>query len=530
MTVDDIFAAYQRHVLEYSPVAATQDGDHRRDSDLDDWPPGALDARLRDLDGLLSSLEGLGPLPPDAEGDRLLLTNTLEAQRFKLAGLGVYSHNPMVWLSLATSGVHELIRRDDLAAAPRRVAAASRAAQVPRLLGQARATLDGISVPHLQVALQRVAGAVALFGQLLPRFAPHAAEAGEAAATACEEFAYWLEQRQGPSPDWRLGGQRFGQALRLGLGVPMTAEQVWDRGLAALPELQAKAEEAAAKLLGGSQRLDGAELVRAGLEVVAADRPSRASLVSDAAAVLPEIVAFLLQTALFPTADPEALRVEELPAFMQGVFAASFFPAPPREPDASHTYYLSPVPDSWDDERATSFLREYNRSALYSIGIHEAFPGHYVQLAHGLRHPRLLRRVLCNGAFVEGWAVYVERQLVAEGFGDAALRLTSAKLAMRVVANALLDQGLHVHGWEDAQALDLMIARVYQEPAEAAGKLVRGKVTAGQLSTYFVGEQEMLDLRRDAESQPGFSAERFHHDVLAHGSPSFPVLRHDLGL
>jgi uncharacterized protein DUF885 len=531
--IESAFDGYRRHLLEFAPVTATAEGDHRRDADLDDWPPGAADEQLRDLGRLRSALTMIEDfLDDEADGDRLMLANTLDARRFALQALRSHEQDPTFWLSLATSGVHELIRRDDLDPGPRRLAAASRAAQVPRLLDQARATLEGITVPHREVALLRVPGAVALFRDVLGEFAPQAAEAGDAAAAACEGFAAWLdEHRDDPAPDWRLGEKRWFEALRLMLGMRMPAAKVWQQAWEELEMLQALAEETAFVMLEGHRGgLAGPDLVRAGLERAAADHPAREGLVEEAAAVLGEIAAFVRETGLFPLPEPDTLRVEELPRFMQGVVVACLAPAPPLEPAAAHIYYLSPVPPEWDDERATSFLREYNRSALRSVGIHEAYPGHYVQLAHARAHPRLLRRALVNHAFAEGWAVYVENEIISAGFGDTALGLTSAKLRLRVATNALLDQGLHVHGWDDDTALKLLVDRAYQEPAEAASKLVRGKVTAGQLSTYFVGGQEMANLRHDAQALcgPGFSPAEFHEEVLAHGTPPFPVLRRAL--
>lgn len=531
--IDDVFDGYQRHLLEFAPVTATAEGDHRRDAELDDWPPGAADERLRDLGRLRATLNTIEDfLDEEAEGDRLMLANALDARRFMLEGLRSHEQNPAFWLDLATGGVYELIRRNDLDSQPRRLAAASRAAQVPRLLDQARATLDGITEPHREVALLRAPAAAALFRDVLGKFAPEAAEAGEAAAAACERFAAWLEERRDdPAPDWRLGEKRWSKALQIMLGMRMPAAKIWQQAWTELETLQALAEETAFVVLEGHRGgRAGSELVRAGLEVVAADHPTREGLVDEAAAVLGEVRAFVRETGLFPLPEPDTLRVEEIPPFMQGVFVAWLLPAPPLEPTAAHTYYLSPVPNNWDHERATSFLREYNRSALRSIGIHEAYPGHYVQLAHARAHPRPLRRALVNHAFCEGWAVYAEHEIVSAGFGDAYLGLTSTKLALRTVTNALLDQGLHVHGWDDDTALQLMVDQAYQEPAEAAGKLVRAKVTAGQLSTYFVGGQEMANLRDEVERfcGPGFSLAEFHEEVLAHGTPPFPVLRRAL--
>jgi uncharacterized protein (DUF885 family) len=533
-TVEDVFEDLRRHLVAFSPVTATRLGDHSRDGELDDWGAAAADERSRDLDALSSRLAAIDvdALDTEAAGDHLLVGDTLAAMRFELESLRAPFCDPLFYLDLATAGVYDLIRRDDLDAAPRQAAAAARAVQVPRLLDQARANLEAVPAPHRQVALLRAPGAAALFRSVLPSFAPRAADAGEAAAAACEAFAAWLEEgANGASPDWRLGEERWNAALRLALGVRMPAGQVWERGLAALDELQARMEELGAGMLGSAAHgRSGSDLVHAALDVCAQDHAPRDRLVPEAAGALTEIVDFLGQIDLFDLAGADALRVEEVPPFQQGVAVAFFVPAPPLETAAPHTYYLSPVPGAWDDDKAASFLREYNVHAVRSVGIHEAFPGHYVQFVHANRHPRLVRRALWNSAFAEGWAVYAEKVVIGAGFGGARLRLVSAKLQMRAVANALLDQGLHVHGWDDAAAMELMVGRTYQERSEAEGKLVRAQVTAGQLSSYFVGGAEMDDLRRDVAAARGgaFDLKQFHSDVLAQGSPPFAVLRRAL--
>ena len=537
--VAEVFAHLLEHWVSTSPVMATQLGDHSRDSDLDEWEAGTADQQLRAVSQLQSELGDLAS-SPDAEvaGDAMLLGDTLAAAEFELATRRSHERDPLFYLGLATGSVYDLIRRDDRDPSPLRPAVAARTAQVPRLLAQAQQRLTEVSGPHRHVALLRLPGAEHLFSDVVPAFAPEAAEAAEAAVDACRSFAQWLEEQDGPEPDWRLGAEEWSGALRLALGVRMAPDELWDRAEAHREELQERMEELSAAVLGDdAEGRSGADLVRAGVAAASVDQSEPANLVRDATAVLDDIRSFVREHGEFELPEPDTLRVEEVPAFMQGVAVAFFVPAPPLETAAPHTYYLSPVPEAWDDEQTASFLREYNHHALRSVGIHEAYPGHYVQLAFAQRHPRLLRRSLWNSAFAEGWAVYVERCVVAAGFGEAdgaeaavRMRLISAKMEMRSVANAMLDQALHVHDWTEEEAMALMVDRTYQEPAEAEAKLLRGKVTAGQLSTYFVGGEEMDDLRRDVAAARGddFSPAAFHADVLAQGTPPFPVLRRAL--
>ena len=537
--VDAVFDGLLSHLVASSPVAATQLGDHSRDADLDDWTTGEADRRLRAVADLRAQLDAV---PDDADseiaGDKVLVGDALDGIDFELRLQRAHETDPLFYLGLVTASIDDLIRRNDLPAGPRAMAAAARAAQVPRLLEQAVATLTEVSEPHRQLALLRLPGAVQLLGDVLPGFldgagAADSADVASTAVAACRKFGAYLEAHDGPTPDWRLGSERWAQALRLALGVRMAPEELQRRAEKGFAAQQEKMQELAAAVLGPDVAgLEGADLVRAGVAAASTDVSERSQLVRDAAGVLDQVKVFIREHGEFELPEPDALQVEEVPPFMQGAVVAYFMPAPPLETSAAHTYYLSPVPVGWDADRAASFLREYNVHALRSVGIHEAYPGHYVQQAFAHRHPRLLRRVLWNSAFAEGWAVYAEQELIAAGFGGDGdegnrMRLISAKMELRSTVNALLDQGMHLHRWSDEEAMDLMVGQAYQERAEAEAKLLRAKASAGQLSTYFVGAEEMRDLRRDVTARRGsdFTATAFHADVLAHGTPPFEVLR-----
>jgi uncharacterized protein (DUF885 family) len=532
--VGEVFADLQRHLAAYAPTTATRFGDHDCDHDLDDWPIHGADERLRDLSRLRARLDAARPHGgnPRADGDYALVDDELAEMCFELEGLAVHARDPLYYLDLATGGIHDLIRRDDLPVEPQQRAAAHRARQVPRLLAQAKANLTATSGPHRQVALLRAAGAEELFAKTLPAFAPQAGEACEAAAQAVSSFAAWLEDGSGGADaDWRLGPGRWAEALRLVVGAGIPAEEVWHRAQAELARLEPEAEQAASQLLGSEGAgLRGGELIRAGFQTLARSHPGREELVPRARQILGELTELVDGLDEFSVPPSDRLRVEEVPAFQQGVTVAYFMPAPPLEPAAPHTYYLSPVPEGWEPERAESFLREYNECALWSVGLHETYPGHCLQAVHAQQHPRLVRRALGNSAFTEGWAVYAEGRAVAQGFSGrdgARMRLASLKMRIRAVANALVDQGLHVHGWDDETALSVLADRAYQEHSEANGKLVRAKVTAGQLSSYFVGAEGMADLRRDVENEagPAFDAAAFHRRVLDEGALPFEALR-----
>ena len=176
-----------------------------------------------------------------------------------------------------------------------------------------------------------------------------------------------------------------------------------------------------------------------------------------------------------------------------------------------------------------SFLREYNDRSLHNLTIHEAMPGHFVQLAHANRYPGKLRAVLCSGVFIEGWAVYTETMMCDQGFldNDPLMRLIVLKWLLRVTTNALMDQAMHADGMTRDEAMRLMVEEGFQEEREAAAKWVRAQLTSAQLSTYFVGRMQMMDLRREAEQRWGqrFDLKTYHDRVISFGSPSVRFVR-----
>jgi uncharacterized protein (DUF885 family) len=283
---------------------------------------------------------------------------------------------------------------------------------------------------------------------------------------------------------------------------------------------------------------DPAERIRRTLAAVAETAVPREELVPEARRAVDEARAFALEAGLTDVPPAERLTVAEVPPYLRGIAVAFITQAPPLETDAGCTYYHSPVPSSWDEDQARAFLREYNPAQLRSLAIHEGYPGHFVQLEHASQHPRLARRLLSRPVFAEGWAVYIEREAVRAGFGDGDTsavegddyRLTQRKLELRIASNALLDVGLHDSDLDDDAAIDLLIRTAYQERAEAEGKLIRAKVTSGQLCSYFVGGAEMDDLRVEVERREGapFDLRHFHQRLLSHGTPTVAMIREAL--
>jgi uncharacterized protein (DUF885 family) len=169
---------------------------------------------------------------------------------------------------------------------------------------------------------------------------------------------------------------------------------------------------------------------------------------------------------------------------------------------------------------------------VHNLIVHEAMPGHYLQLQHSRRFTgsaTAVRGALRSGSFVEGWAVYAEQIMAERGYpgtGDPrAVRMQQLKMQLRMIINTILDAGVHAHGMTEPEAIELMTGRGYQEESEAAGKWRRAQLTSAQLSTYYVGYTEVADLAAELRAAGGSSQRAVHDRLLAHGSPPPRLLR-----
>jgi uncharacterized protein (DUF885 family) len=247
---------------------------------------------------------------------------------------------------------------------------------------------------------------------------------------------------------------------------------------------------------------------------------------------IPALEAFVREHDLVGQDPTRPLEVRETPPYKRGVAGAGVDAPGPYDPTARTYYNVTPL-DGETPEKAESYLREYNDWMLQILDIHEAVPGHYLQLVHANRSPSLVRALFGNGAMVEGWAVYSERMMLEAGYGDNApeLWLLWMKWNLRAVCNAILDREVHAGHMDQAGALDLLRRQAFQSEAEAAEKWRRVTLTQVQLMSYFDGYAEILALRDEVRARQGkaFRLRDFHDRFLANGSAPVKVIRELMG-
>jgi uncharacterized protein (DUF885 family) len=268
--------------------------------------------------------------------------------------------------------------------------------------------------------------------------------------------------------------------------------------------------------------------VKDALAQIEKDRPGRNEFLDRCREYCTELEGFLRSHDIVTMPDQVDLRVELTPEFNRGVPGASCDPPGVLESHLPTYFYVTPIPDAWTEQQVDDYVREYNLWNLRVLSIHEALPGHYVQLWHANRNRRIVPNAIWNGAFAEGWAVYSEQLMFEAGVNpDPRHELAQLKFWQRAVLNALIDTGLHASDMTEAEALRLLLEEGFQTKKVAEEKIRRAQVTSVQLSTYFVGWQQLVRLRDEQKAARGsaWSQREFNDALLAHGTPPIPYVR-----
>jgi len=541
--------AIEEYLATY-PENATKLGDHRYDDRFTDYTAASrskYEAALRRDLAELAKIDASTLTGPNRIDAQILKLN-LESNLFDLTEERGFEWNPLYYNPSLGDGVYVFIAREFAPAEQRVPNLIKRLNEMPRVIAQIKATLKNPPRIHTQTAIQQTTGAINLitsgFDDLVNKVPAKKAEFAAARAKAIgalRDYQHWLEHDVLPTAngDFRLGAERFRKKLRFALDSDLSPEEILQRAenelVATTDKLYTTAASLYPKYFPNSDAAtvgDRAKVIRAVFDKLAEKHADDSTVVARAKEITDEATAFVRQHN-FVTVPDTPLKVIEQPEFQRGVAIAYCDQPGALEPNGETYYSVAPTPADWTPQRKLSFFREYNDYMLHDLTVHEAMPGHYLQLAHAnqFHAPTLVRAVWMSGTFVEGWAVYAEQLMANTGFGGPEVKMQQLKMRLRAIINSILDQKIHTAGMTEKEALDLMMQRGFQEEGEAIGKWRRACQSSTQLSTYFVGAIEHDDMRAAAEKKEGtaFDQKRYHDRILAFGSPAVKYVREELG-
>jgi uncharacterized protein (DUF885 family) len=510
----------------------------------------AREETLAQLDEWLAELRAIevAGLSPDVRADRAMLENELLADRWSLTELRAWQWNPSLY-----NVAEPFAQLRDLTFAPldeRLRIFSRRLVRVPDYYAAAKANLASPTREHTELAIEQNRGALAVFGpdleQTIEMSNLTAAERAtfnerlRAARAAIEDYVAWLEALAerlatgaAAARSFRLGAELYAQKFAFEIQSGDTAEALHARAVAEKSALHARMATLAGLLWpkyfpNEAAPADALDTIGRVIARLADDHVAPSMLVREVERQIPELERFVREHDLIELDASKPLVVRATPPHKRGIAGASIDAPGPYDADAPTYYNVTPL-DGERADRAESWLREYNRWMLPILNIHEAIPGHYVQLVYANRSPSLIKSIFGNGAMIEGWAVYSERLMLEAGYEEqrAEAWLVYSKWNLRTVCNTILDYGVHVLGMNEAQALDLLTREAFQTEAEAHEKWRRVQLTSVQLTSYFSGYSAILELREQLKREQAgtFELRRFHEQLLSYGSAPVRVIR-----
>lgn len=548
--VDAAFADLSKRALDtwmqLSPVSATQIGDHRYDSELDDLSAAGQQKTVAAYKALLGELDKIevAKLGRENQVDAAILRNQLQSEIWNAEVLQSGKWDPQLYNGIAGSAIYGLMAREFAPLPERLKAATARMEKLPAIFAQARENLDPARVPkiHAETVAKQNKGILSIVDTFIT---PHIGELPQAdqqrlqaaidgLKKAVDEQQTWLDKTLVPNAkgDFRIGAEKYDQKLKFALSSSLSRQEIGERARAELKRVREdmygiaqtvlKDKPGAPEMPAQPTDEQQQKAIEAALELAYADKPARDKVVDDAKAALEQSTAFVREHDLMTLPDAP-VDIILMPEFQRGVAVAYCDSPGPLDKNLKTFYAVSPIPDDWSEKQVDSFLREYNSRMIHLLSIHEGTPGHYLEGWHSAKFPSTLRAVLRSGLFAEGWAVYTERMMQEQGYlnNDPLFHLVQLKFYLRTISNAILDQGVHVDNWDREKAMHLMTHDAFQQESEAAGKWVRAQLTSAQLPTYFVGAQEHFDTRKAVQEKLGdkFNLKAYHDQVLSYGAP-----------
>ena len=543
--LEEFFKNYLEQVFRLRPVDATRLGNHRFDHLLDDL---SSEARKKQTDLTKKILRDLPKavdykrLSRNGQIDVEILEHELETSLWLEENTQPYETNPRLYNEYISDSVFQLLVQSRLPLETNVANATSRISQIPNVVAAAKQNLKNPPRAVLETALRQNKGSIGFYEAGILQIAGDTKQrdqlkrACDQVVPVLKEYQAWLENELLPraTGDWRLGKRKFDKKLELTLDAGMSAQEV-------LRDAESEFRRVTEAMLVISRQLwskyypdkpfpaEPRDAIARVLHAVNQEHGKPEQLVDDGRATVDRIKKFIREKDILKLPEPDRCQIIEMPEFQRGNSLAYLNSAPPLEPEAPSLYAISPPSADWEPRRVKTLLEEYNQHMLQILTIHEAYPGHYVQLEYSNRAGSLLRRVLQSGVYIEGWAVYTEQTMLDQGYGDGdpRLRLMQLKFYLRAVGNAMLDHRMHCTQMSDDEAFSFLTKEAFQSEEEARLKIVRAKQTSVQLSTYFVGRMAMQRLRDETQRELGdrFNLGRYHEAVLEQGSVPVRYLR-----
>lgn len=516
-------------ILLHNPTVATFLGDHRYDDKLGNLTRESLEAERQRMGKWMAKFQSYeaNGWSLDSQIDRTLMIQILK--RF----IREYDKQRSVFLNPGSApdeclgGVYILVLRDFAPLPDRMKSILGRLRETPRVLAEGREVVIPAEVPKLwaEVAIESARQGVGLFAGFIPMLAEatpdlkeEVIEAAQAAAAALQSYADWVEQTVLPQAqgEFAVGKELFDEILREDHMVSYDADELLDTGWRLF-------EDTITQMNAVAAQIDPSKSVKELLEESKQHHPTADGLLDAYRQKMAEAKQFVIDHGIVTIPEGESIRIEPTPQFQRPIIPYAAYQMPGFLEEAQEGIFIvTPVDEQADPEAAEKKLRGHPWADIPVTALHEAYPGHHLQLVASNQIESLPRKFggFLSSLFIEGWAFYCEELMEQLGFIDQPIqKLARLQAQLWRAARIILDSSLHTKGMHVDEAINFLVERAELEPDDAKAEVRRYTMTPTQPQSYLMGKLQILDIVAEYKRRyPEASMRQMHDDILNSGS------------
>ncbi len=526
------------------PVEATFSGVHRYDHQLDRADAHFRRRYIKEARQYLKKLKAFSPsrktpskgseLSVNEQMDWSMLRDALRVEIAEDRTVRWHERSAQIYPYYALMGCYVFIMRDFAPLRTRMKSLLARLRQVPRLLKEGQENLKkGRNIPAVwtRIGIETTVGGRQFFEKMIPAFArkvpgleQQILAANRRALSAFADYEEFLKTRLMPKSkgSFAVGKKHFDFLLSVHHQLPYTSNDLISIGNRIIRATQAEMASVARKI---DRRKSWPRIV----EELKRKHPAKENLLGFYRKEMARARDFVKRKDLVTIPRGESLSVVETPSFQRHTIPyGAYLPPAPFEKKQKGFFWVTPVNEKLSPREQEEQLQGHNSYVAVITALHEAYPGHHLQLVHSNRIKSKVRRELETSLFAEGWALYCEELMYEKGFyTKPQTRLLQLKDQLWRGCRVVIDAGLHTGKMSFDQAVNMLVKVAKLEKTNAVAEVKRYTYTPTQPMTYAMGKMEILRLRDDFKALKGrgFDLKKFHDQLLSYGTIPIQMVR-----
>jgi len=534
------FTKLTDEILEYywesNPIEATFSGIHRYDDKLDNMDFEFRERYRQRIKDHIKKLDGLSSenLSSEQEMDREILKSSMEIEVKIEEETKKIERESSFYPRHALWGPYILMLRDFSPLKERMKNALARLEKIPTFMEQGKTNLKrGANIPKVwtETGIETASSGKEFFNTMIPIFAEKVPQikqrildATQKATEAFDSYETFLKEEIAPRSDgdFAVGKKLFDYLLFNHHMLPYDSDQIYSIGQELIEATQKEME-------GVSQEIDAQKDWPEIVKEIKKTHPEKEKLLQFYKKEMERARDFVKQKDLVNIPQGENLEIIETPIFERNIIPyGAYMPPAPFEVKQEGFFWVTPINENLPQDQQKEQLQGHNSFGAVLTALHEAYPGHHLQLVHSNRVNSKVRRLFGTSLFWEGWALYCEDMMYEQGFyTDPRTRLLKLKDQLWRGCRVVIDVGIHTNKMSFDEAVKMLVNVAKLEPVNAKAEVKRYTSHPAQPLSYSLGKMEILKLRDEYKKIKGkdFDLKSFHNRLLSYGSIPIKLVR-----